>query len=300
MPSNNFTTIMGGQQNYPEQLTVMNTKRGYSLNAGQGGQDGWDEHQLTSYEFDPARDVLIHPDGSITERAFGKNPHHYDFHRSGHGVAIFKDGTVVIRRPGNEYVYNKAGRTHTWDSHHDEMAPQGHWRGNYAGGHYHHAQGDRAHGTGGGQGGAGNHAEMHLGNQNINVQGSITHRAGKVLSIGTQDDGGQLAMYISMSNGQMTIHAKGDLHIESPTGQIKMNASNISLNAQSSMVFNSQSHTVSTSALNLGWDTKKESPLPVTSYSHGEAMADFSSVQEVKTSFAATNALNTDGTTGTA
>lgn len=286
--SDNVTKTMGGKDNYPEKLLVKNQKRGFPLTEKKGGQDGFDDYQLTTYGFDPQKHTVIYPDGTTEEIAFGKNPHHHRHHASGYSMNIFKDGTIAILQPGNHYEYTKGGATSTHDGHNDHRGG-GHTRENYDGGQYGDHNDDHAVHV------KGNQATHVVGNATHNVQGKTSIRSNQGLSIGTQDDDGKLAMHIHMHDGTMDIVSKGDVNVTSKTGALKFKGSNITMEAQSSMTIKSKTYNLATQTKQEGYTALKLPDVPATTYTLPEATAYHGDTDSVNTTVQYAGTLNPDG-----
>lgn len=223
----NYLTEFGESQ-LPKKITNKKKERGAPLQETNqsAGANNWVEEG-----YDPHHHVRRFPDGSQMVHAWGKNPRTTFFHSSGFQMNIFPDGTVTMVTTGNKNEYNKAGVTSTNEGHVDTRGG-GHTRHNYEGGFYQDVAGDSASHT------AGNQASHVAGDSTTNVSGNMNIKGNKQLSIGTQDDGGKLAMSIDMNNGRIQIKSKGDIEVASASGGIKFSGENITMKAKNTLAMN--------------------------------------------------------------
>jgi len=215
--SENYVLEYGDPQ-LPKKITNKNKKRAYAKQTNSEAQS----NNYVEQSYDPHNHTTRFPDGSQLVIAYGKNPRTTFHHASGTQFHIYPDGSASYITTGNHNEYKKGGSTITTDGHADARGG-GHTRHNYDGGFYQDVKGDHATHV------AGSSATHVAGDHNMNVSGNMAIRGNKSLAIGTQDDGGNLAMSIHMNNGRIQVVSKGDMEFSSPEGHIKFKGKNISL-----------------------------------------------------------------------
>jgi len=254
--SPNSVTQYGDPQ-LPKKISVKKKERGTPIKESNQelGTEGYNEQG-----YDPNHYVRRFPDGTQIVHAYGKNPRTSFFHCSGVKIDIFKDGTMSIINTGNKYDYNKGGSTSTTEGHSDSRGG-GHSRTNTEGGTYSDTKGDSATHV------AGNSASHTAGSSTTNVSGDMNMKGNKGFSLGTQDDGGQLAMSINMNNGRIQFKSKGDMEFSSSSGNIKFSGKSMSLNAADGDVsINAKNEvTLAGKTIARGADSFRDSQVPSSS-----------------------------------
>lgn len=286
-----------GDSQLPKKITNTKQERGHPLKEENkdAQANNWVEEN-----YDPHHFVRRFPDGTQLVVAWGKNPRTTMYHSSGFQMNIFPDGTMTMVTTGNKFEMNKGGSTTTTEGHADHRGG-GHSRENHEGGVYVDAAGDSATHI------AGNQASHVAGNSTTNVSGDMSIRGNKRMTLGTQDDNGQLAMSIDMNNGRIQIQSKGDLEISSSEGAIKLAGKSVSIHGQDTIALNAGSQ-ISSSAPTITngseiWKTDPPLPndlkagdipgSPGTSQSAEKGVHD--GVAESSSTFDYQNTLSTEG-----
>lgn len=278
--SENYINTFGDSQ-LPKKITNKNKKRAYSKQKNSEAQS----NNYVENGHDPHNYTTRFADGSSFTHAWGKNPRTTFQHSSGTQVHIFPDGTISIIGVGNHNEYRKGGVTTTIDGHADSKGG-GHTRHNYAGGHYTDVAGDSAVHV------AGSSAHHIAGDHNINVSGNHTIRGNKRLVMGTQDDGGKMAMSIDMNSGRIQIKGKGDVEISSSSGNLKLKGKSVSVHGDSIAL--NASGTVSTSGDTIATAARsmyKMSSAPVSQTTHPEEKGVHDEIASAKNAYDYSNTI---------
>jgi hypothetical protein len=280
--SENYVNEFGEAQ-LPGKITNKNKARAYSKQDNSTAE----ANNYVDKNHDPHNYTTRFPDGSQITHAWGKNPRATFQHSSGTQIHIYPDGTLHIIGAGNHNEYHKGGSTTTVDGHVDSKGG-GHTRNNYAGGFYQDVAGDHASHV------AGSSAHHVAGDHNVNVSGNHTIRGNKRLVMGTQDDGGKMAMSIDMNSGRIQIKGKGDVELSSTEGNLKIKGKSISLHGDSIALNGGQTISLSSGgSINQAASEYKTAPAPTTMTSYSAEKGVHDDIASAKNSFNYNNTLDT-------